>query len=151
MELHTMSVYARFKKDPDGFRKLVELLESTPLSRRQKMIEVGMDEDSVYTKRALEYVLSFEDVIKLPEEELAEVCAKAVPKILAYALNQKSQEVKDRFLRCAPRGKAVDIRDLLDMKIGPREISGAEIKIVEVARALERQGLMRTKRIPPGT
>ena len=71
-----MSVYARFKRSPEGFRKLVELLESTPPSRRQKMIDVGMEEDAEYTNRALQYVMNFDDIIKLPDTELAEVCAK---------------------------------------------------------------------------
>ena len=51
-----MGVYTRFKRNPDGLRQLVELLESTPSSRRQKMIDVGMQEDPDYTKQALQYV-----------------------------------------------------------------------------------------------
>ena len=129
-----MSVYARFKRDQDGFRKLVELLESTPASRRQKMIDVGMEEDPDYTRKALEYIMTFDDVIRLPELELAEVCAKAPSKMMAYALSQQPQDVKERFLRCSPR-----------------EITGAEIKVVETARDLERKGFVRIKKIPTNT
>ena len=68
-----MSVYARFKRDPGGLRKLVELLETTPILRRQKMIDVGMAEDPVYTEKVLKFVMTFEDVIKLPDVELAEL------------------------------------------------------------------------------
>ena len=68
-----MSVYARFKRTQEGFRSLIELLETTPMSRRQKMIDVGMAEDPVYTEKALSYVLTFEDVIQLPDLELAEL------------------------------------------------------------------------------
>ena len=146
-----MGVYARFKRDQDGFRKLVELLESTPVSRRQKMIDVGMEEDPDFTRKALEYVMNFDDIVRLPDLELAEVCAKAPSRMLAYALNQQPQDVRDRFLRCSPPVIAADVRDHLDAKMGPREIAGAEIKVVETARELERQGFVRTKKIPPNT
>jgi len=146
-----MGVYARFKRDDDGFRKLVELLETTPMSRRQKMIDVGMQEDADYTRKALEYVMTFEDITQLPDSELAEVCAKAPPKMLAYALSHQKPEVVERFLRCSPPHTATEVRDLIDVKVGPREITGAEIKIVETARDLERKGFVRVKKIPPNS
>ncbi len=46
-----MGVYSRFKKSAHGFRKLVELLETTPAARRKKMVEVGMLKDPDYTER----------------------------------------------------------------------------------------------------
>src|SRR5690242_9988567 len=94
-----MSVYARFKRDHEGLRKLVELLESTPLSRRQKMIDVGNAEDPEYTEKALKYLLTFEDVIKLPDLELAEVIGTAMPRITGYAISKSSPEIQERFLK----------------------------------------------------
>lgn len=142
-----MSVYARFKRSPDGFRKLVELLETTPASRRQKMIDVGMAEDPEYTRRALEMVMTFKDITELPDMELAEVCAKASPRMLAYALNLANEETKTRFLKCSKPRVAAEVRDLLGSKIGVAEVGGAQLKIVETARDLERRGFVRTKKI----
>jgi flagellar motor switch protein FliG len=142
-----MSVYARFKRNPDGFRKLVELLETTPLSRRQKMIDIGMAEDPEYTRRALEMVMTFKDIIGLPEMELAEVCAKAPPRMLAYALNLADEDTKKRFFKCSEPRIAAQLKDYLGMKIGPAEVGGAQLKVVETVRDLERQGLVRTKKI----
>jgi flagellar motor switch protein FliG len=145
-----MSVYARFKRDHDGFRKLVELLESTPASRRQKMIDVGMEEDADYTTKAMQYILDFQDIIDLPEMELAEVCAKAPPRMIAYAISQLSQDVQDRFLKvCKPKVLG-EVRDLMVVQVGLREIGGAQIRVIESARELERAGYVRTKRIPVG-
>ena len=145
-----MSVYARFKRDHDGFRKLVELLESTPVSRRQKMIDVGMEEDAGYTQKALQYILDFQDIIDLPEMELAEVCAKAPPRMIAYAICQLTQDVQDRFLKvCKPKVLG-EVRDQLEVQVGLREIGGAQIKVIESARELERAGYVRTKKIPVG-
>jgi flagellar motor switch protein FliG len=145
-----MSVYARFKRDQDGFRKLVELLESTPASRRQKMIDVGMEEDAEYTQKALQFVMDFHDIIDLPDLELAEVCAKAPARMIAYAISPLSTEIRERFLRaCKPKVFA-EVRDMLEVKIGQREIGGAQLKVIESARELERAGYVKTKRIPMG-
>src|SRR4051812_28580722 len=108
-----MSVYARFKRDPEGFRRLVELLETTPMSRRQRMIEVGMAEDKVYTEKALEYVLTFEDIITLPDMELAEVIATAPPRMTGYAVAKSPMDVKDRFLRNTIPTLSAQIRDFM--------------------------------------
>ncbi len=143
-----MGVYSRFKKSPDGFRQLVELLESTPMSRRQKMIDVGMAEDADYTRRAMEYILTFEDVLKLPEGELAEVCNAAQGRTLAMAIAQQPKEVQDRFVRCCKPAKGVEVKDFLGSKIELREIGGAQLKLVEVTRSEERKGHVKTKRIP---
>ena len=145
-----MSVYARFKRSPDGFRKLVELLESTPLSRRQKMIDVGMQEDPEYTNKALQYVMNFDDIIKLPEPELAEVCAKAPAKMIGYAIHALSEDEKKKFFSCCKRENVSEVRDSADVNVGPREIGGAQLKLIQTARELEGQGFVRVKKIPLG-
>lgn len=144
-----MSVYARFKRDPEGLRKLIQLLETTPVSRRQKMIEVGMNEDPAYTELALKYVMTFEDVMKLPDVELAELIATAPTRMTGYAVAKSSPEVQQRFLRNAIGSRAPEIRDFMEVPtVGLREIGGAQLKLVEVARTLEKQGLIKTKQIP---
>ena len=144
-----MGVYTRFKRDPSGFRKLVELLESTPAVRRQKMIDVGMAEDSHYTQKAMELMMKFDDIIGLPDLELAEVIAKAPSgRTIAYAIKPFASTITDRFLRNAKPQIAAEVRDLLTVEIGAREIGGAQLKMIEIARSLERVGLVKTKRIP---
>jgi flagellar motor switch protein FliG len=143
-----MGVYGRFKKNPDGFRKLVELVELTPSSRRQKMIDVGMAEDPEYTQQALQFVMTFKDILELPEDEMTELCAKAPPRFLAFALYNCSDEVKQRVLRCCRPGVGTEIRDFLDASVSSAEIGGAQLKIVETARDLERKGYVHIKKIP---
>ncbi len=146
-----MGVYSRFKKDPEGFRRLVELLESTPSSRRQKMIDVGMQEDPDYTLQALKYIISFEDVVHLPDLELAEVLAAAPPRFIAYAIYSAKQEIKDRFISKSIPRVAAEVREYLELpRVSPIQIGGAQIKLVETMRKLERNGILTTKRIPPG-
>jgi flagellar motor switch protein FliG len=145
-----MSVYARFKRDPEGFRKLIELLETTPISRRQKMVDVGMEEDSEYTEKALKYMLTFEDVMHLPELELAELIATAPTRMTGYAISKSPEVVKKRFLQNAPAKFAAEVRDFSEQEIGLREVGGAQLKLVEITRKLEKKGLVKTKQIPYG-
>lgn len=146
-----MSVYARFKKDPDGFRHIVELLESTPASRRQKMIDVGMQEDADYTKRAIEAMFTFHDVMKLPDMELSEMLATVPGQVTGYAIHAASQEVKDRFISQAQPRVAAEIKEYLEMpSVSLMQIGGAQLRLIEAARKLERQGLIKTKHIPQG-
>lgn len=143
-----MSVYARFKRDPEGMRKLVELLETTPMSRRQKMIDVGNAEDPDYTEKALGFVMTFEDVMNLPDLELAEVISAALPRMTGFAISKSRPEVKERFLKNAIGGKQAEIRDFMEVNPTLSEVGGAQLKLVEVTRGLEKKGLIKTKQIP---
>jgi flagellar motor switch protein FliG len=147
-----MSVYIRFKRDPEGLRKLVELLESTPAVRRQRMIGVGMNEDAAYTEQALKLVMTFEDVMNLPDVELAELIAVAPTRITGSAIAKSKPEVQQRFLRNAVGGKGGEIRDIMESPtITLSEVGGAQLKLIAVARSLEKKGLIKTKQIPQGT
>lgn len=143
-----MGVYTRFKRDPDGFRKLVELLETTPKVRRQKMIDVGMKEDPDYTQQALKYMMTFEDLLNMPETELAEVLNHAAAKMIGYAIAKADKETQDRFIRCTPQKKMGEVRDTLEFEVGLSEIGGAQLKLLSSAREMEKAGFVKTKKIP---
>ncbi len=144
-----MGIYTRYKKNPDGLRQLVELLEGTPASRRQKMIDVGMQEDPEYTQKALQYVFTFEDVTRLPDLELAEVLATVPPQFTSYAIHSATQEVKDRFLAKANPRVAAEIKEFLDSpQVTPMQIGGGQMKMIEATRKLEKRGLVKTKKVP---
>lgn len=143
-----MGIYTRFKRAPGGFRNLVELLESTPMSRRTKMIEAGMAEDPDYTERALQYVMTFQDIIELSDLELAELVAETPPRIIAYAIRNLGEDVKTRFLRNARGPVMAEIKDYLSVETGLKETGGAQLKVIEYARKLERRGAIKKKKIP---
>ena len=112
------------------------------------MIDVGNTEDPDYTARALSFMYTFEDVLKLPDNELAEVVGRAPPRMTAMAIATQAQETKDRFLKCAKTPVAIEIRDYLGGKVEIREMGGAQLKLVEATRQAEKKGLIKTKRIP---
>lgn len=114
------------------------------------MIDVGMEEDAEYTNRALQYVMNFQDILALSDGELAEVCAKAPAKMIAYSIRELADDVKKRFVSCCTRENMAEVRDTLEVPVGPREIAGAQLKLIQVARELEGKGFVRIKKIPLG-
>ncbi|OFZ80620.1 MAG: hypothetical protein A2583_10940 [Bdellovibrionales bacterium RIFOXYD1_FULL_53_11] len=143
-----MGVYTRFKRQPGGFRALVELLETTPVVRRKKMIDVGMAEDPDYTQDAVAYMLTFEDILALSDMELAELISKSPPRTTAFSVVSMSDEIKQRFLKCSKMPVTAELKDYLTAKATPTEIGGAQMKVIEVARQLERKGIIKAKHIP---
>jgi flagellar motor switch protein FliG len=143
-----MGVYTRFKRNPEGLRQLVELLESTPMSRRQKMIDVGMEEDAEYTQKALQFLLTFDDVRRLPPMELAEVLAEVPPRFIGYAIHAAPEDVKKYFIeKCTPK-VAAEIKEVLEIpNVSSQQIGGGQMKLIETTRKLEKKGLIKTKRI----
>lgn len=144
-----MGSLTRFKRTPEGLRQLVQLWETTPLVRRQKIIELAKQEDPEYTKKALEYVITFEDILKLPDLELAEVLAATPPQQTAYALHQTGNEVRDRIFSRVKLPLGHEIKEALaNSTPNPTLVEGAQLKMVEVTRKLERTNVIRTKKIP---
>lgn len=143
-----MGVYTRYKREQDGFRKLVELLESTPMSKRERMIDVGMEEDPEYTQKALSYCITFEDVVNVSDMELAEITSACPPRMTGLAIAGLSEEIKARVLKNTMPKFVQDIKDAMEEKAHMREVGGAKLKLITVARELERKGHIKLKQIP---
>ncbi len=144
-----MSVFARFKKSPDGLKNLVELWETTPLLRRQKMIEIGKSEDPAYTDLALKYVILFEDILKLSDDELKALLQDTPPRLAAYAIFSASEDVKTRWLEVANPPVRREIQEYLGTsQVPPTSIGGAQLKMVEITRKLVKKGEIHCKKVP---
>ncbi len=143
-----MGIYSRYKRSSDGLRRLVELLEGASSSSRKRMIDAGMAEDPEYTQLALKYVMTFEDIIQLPDLELAEVMYKAPPRFIALAMNGLPPEIQSRLMSCCPPKVAGEVREFQKSPCTPLEAGGARVKLIQVARELEKSGHIHTKQIP---
>lgn len=142
-----MAIYTRYKR-PGGLRSLVELLESSAPASRKKMIDKGLIEDEKFTRLAESYILTWDDVLKLSDPELCELLAKANPRAIGMSMIGLPPDQTQRFLRNSPMKSIGDIRELLEQKLGPREISGARILLVQATRELEKAGILKIKKIP---
>lgn len=139
----------RFKKSKsDGFRQFIELIESTPASRRKHLVDVSMQEDPKYTEEALKYIITFQDILSMPDLELAEIIANSKPRTLAFAIRTLGEDVFKRFLRNAPHILAAQIKDEASVGCGLAEVGSAQLKLVSIARDLEKKGVINLKKIP---
>jgi flagellar motor switch protein FliG len=146
-----MSVLSRFKNQQDGFRALIEIWESTPVDKRKKMIEVAQAEDPAYTAEALKLLLTFQDILQLPDLELAEVLSSANPRMVATAIAPLGEDIKARFMKNAKPNVIMAIREMAEVAAPAlREVGGAQLNLVTVARGLEKKGFVKTKKIPQG-
>jgi flagellar motor switch protein FliG len=145
-----MSMFSRYKRNPDGLRNLVELWESTPRERRESMIAAGMTEDPQYVNRVMQYMMSFEDILHLNESELSELLSASPSLTIAAAITKSPKDVRERFLRSALPQAMREIKERLGEQIELREVGGAQLKLVQIARKLEREGILKIKQIPAG-
>jgi flagellar motor switch protein FliG len=145
-----MSVYSRYKRDPEGLRKLVELLETTPLHQRKKMIQVGQAEDPVYTEKAISFVFTFEDVFAFSDIELTELIEICPTRVLGCALSKASKEIQNRFLKCCGPGNFAELKAWMATETTLRQVGAAQLRVVEAIRQLEKRGVVKRKRIPYG-
>lgn len=143
-----MSLY-RYKKNPDGLRQVVELWETLPAVRRQKIVDASREEDPKFVETALSLLISFDDVTKLPDLELAEIIGEAPARSTGYAINGAAKEVVDRFLRNTQSTKLAEIRDCVEStSVSSIDRGGGQVKLIEITRKLEREGRIRFKKIP---
>ncbi len=144
-----MGVYTRFKKNPDGLRQLIELLETTPAARRKKMIDVGMIEDASYTQKALEYMMTFEDVLKLSDLELTQLITDTPARLIGCAIYTCTDEIKNRFLNRSTPAIANEIKEILETpNISAAQIGSGQLKLTSQLRQLEKRGFTQYKRVP---
>ena len=145
-----MSVYSRYKRDPDGLRKLVELLEVTPLWQRNKMIRVGQEEDPDYTARALSLMFTFEDIERLSDAQLAELLSLAPPRLTGCAVSKSPQELQQRFLKNALPNVFGQLKESMMTDVPLKHVGAAQLKVVMAMRQLEKRGMIKLKKIPYG-
>ena len=144
-----MAIYTRFKKNPDGLRMLVALLESTAPYRREKMIDLGMLEDPEYTERALSYVITFRDILALSDPELTELLSHVPAQVAGTAAHHTDPDIKAKFERCAPGVMRAELHDIFTLEqCTDSHIGVCQLKMIAALRRLEQAGTIRIKKIP---
>jgi flagellar motor switch protein FliG len=143
----------RYLKDDDGFRKYVELMESTPTAKRQSLMEAARKENAAFVDAAEKCLLTFDRITRLPEMELAEVLGAndLKPEIVAVAiLSVPDLGLREQLTKSIPRASANNI--LLELKDRgepkPAEVGGARLQLIKKARELEKAGKLASVQMP---
>ena len=108
-----------------------------------------MLEDPDYTNLAMSYVITFEDVLHLPDIELDRLLAETPTRITAYAIYSANDEIKNRFLAHSRPRAVAEIREYFGTpNVTPIQIGGGQLKMIEITRKLEKRGIIKTKKVP---
>lgn len=143
----------RYLKDEAGFRRYVELMESTPTGKRQQIMATAKQENPLFVETAEKHILTFERILQLPALELTEVLGEKTLKAEALAvaiLSITDPSQRQRVVDGIPRNISAAI--LLEMKDRPPpqapEIGSARLQLIKKARELESRGKLKSVQLP---
>jgi len=143
----------RYLANDEGFRKYVELLETTPPRKRQEFIDAAKLENPRFAEAVQSCIITFERITKLPEMEVAEVLSAPglKPEMIATAIiSVEDQALRASLVKAIPRKQAglvqASMKDFPDPK--PNEIGAARLAFIQAARALERKGVLASFLMP---
>ncbi|MBY0372273.1 hypothetical protein K2X33_16450 [bacterium] len=131
----------RFKSSMQGIREFAILIEQSDPRSRAMILESAEKEDARFLAKALRKVVYFEEFQYLEEGILAEILAKASPKVLAFALIGMSAEFTEYLHKQLGFREKKMLRDEQENMKAASEafILGARAQVLKVARSLEAQ------------
>jgi hypothetical protein len=129
------------RRELDGFKEFVHNLETTGGMARQQIFIAGILEDPVFMQWVLRNTKGFEDLIKLPADELEAVLLhqEQIPKLFARALSGLPMEQVREVESGLPKFSSV-IRDELSYlppELAPAEREGAKVYLLKIVRKLQ--------------
>jgi flagellar motor switch protein FliG len=143
----------RYLKTEDGYRKYVELLESTPSAKRKTLLDSAKTENLLFAETAEKYILTVDRITHLPEMELTEVlgASSLTPAAVGVVLcSVEDTALREKLVAGLPR--ALSAKVILGMKENPTpepsEVGSARLKFIKAARELEKQGKLDSVQIP---
>lgn len=143
----------RYSKDDEGFRKYVELIESTPVNKRKDLLESARGENPIFADAVEKHMLTFDRIIRLPPLEVTEVfsAVELKPEIIAVAIcSVEDAELKERLIQSLPRKIAVAVHQEIKLDPAPEafKVGGARLQVIQAARSLEKVGKLKSVQIP---
>ena len=135
-----MSMLARYKK-PGGVQQLVALLESCLSKKRELLLNTIMAEDKEFGNMIRAKLLTVEKIFRWDPLFVCEVTTQLSERTLAVVLKGLPPEafaIATHTMRDLKKREVVNLLEVL--KPTAVEIESAQIKLVEKARELEKQG-----------
>lgn len=143
----------RYTKDDEGFRKYLELIESTPSAKRKAFLDSAKVENPKFAEAAEKYLLTFERILALPDLELTEVFGSRELKAAELAVGIASVEdvgIQEKIVKMVPRELSAAVLRLLkeDPNPKPYAVGIARLKIIQASRSLEKRGKLKSVQVP---
>jgi flagellar motor switch protein FliG len=133
------------KRQPaGGVRAVAEVLNRVEPAVAEVILAQVEQKDEKTAKQVRDMLFVFEDFLSLDAKGLKELIGKVDRKVLTVALKGTSEELQEHILATLSKRGAEMMREDMEA-LGPvkiREVEGAQRQIIDVARDLEKQGVL---------
>lgn len=144
-----MGMLDRYKKK-GGFHSLLQLLETSPISKREQFLLLIGGENPAWAEALRKRILTIDRVYSWDGQYLVEIFSRVQPMTLAYALAGNPEDQIESLLSCLPPISKRKITDLLaESDPTPAERSTCISKMLVDVRGLISQGVLRLEKIDP--
>ncbi|AHI05107.1 hypothetical protein BDW_02995 [Bdellovibrio bacteriovorus W] len=144
-----MGMLDRYKKK-GGFSQLLQLLETSPLTKREQFLGLIGGESPAWEEALRKRILTIDRVYAWDGQYLVEIFSRVQPLTLANALHGSEEAKVDGLLSCLPPISKRKITDMLaELNPTPAEKSTCISKLLSEVRGFIAQGILRLEKIDP--
>lgn len=144
-----MGMLDRYKKK-GGFYQLLQLLETSPTTKREQFLSLIAGESPVWEEALRKRILTITRVYSWDGQYLVEIFSRVQPMTLAYALHGSPPEQIESLLSCLPPISKRKITDLMaETNPSPAEKGTCVSKMVSEVRGFVSQGIIRLEKVDP--
>ena len=144
-----MGMLDRYKKK-GGFFQLLQLLETSPTTKREQFLTLIAGESPVWEEALRKRILTITRIYSWEGQYLVEIFTRVQPTTLAYALHGNPQEQVDQLLSCLPPISKRKITDLMAEANPTAAEKGTCIsKMLSEVRGYIGQGILRLEKVDP--
>lgn len=141
-----MSVLDRYKK-PGGFVQLLTLLETCGPQKKEKFLQMILEENPAWYDSLKQRLLSLERILAWPNEFLTEVTTRALPITLAAISKSLPEQQNKRLFHGLSHSQFAKVREISENKqFTPAEISSSIEKLLGDTRGLMQQGIIKVEK-----
>lgn len=134
----------RSRKTAGGVRAVADLLNRVEPAVAEVILAQIEQRDEKTAKQVRDLLFVFEDLLSLDSKGLKELVGKVDRKVLTVALKGTSEELQAHIYATMSKRGAEMLREDMEA-LGPvkiREVEGAQQQIIEIARGLEKDGVL---------
>lgn len=144
-----MGMLDRYKKK-GGFYQLLQLLETSPTTKREQFLTLIAGESPVWEEALRKRILTITRVYSWDGQYLVEIFSRVQPTTLAYALHGNPPEQIEQLLSCLPPISKRKITDLMtESNPTPAEKGTCVSKMLSEVRGFVSQGIIRLEKVDP--
>jgi len=131
-----------------GVEKYLAVFEQFNDKQQEEMLNKLSLSDPELCRQIREKTLRFRDIFTLDDQTLREILRKVERESLAVALNQESDEVREKVYGALPSGVAGILKQEVELSgsLPEQQIEEAKRKIVRQVRELEKEGWIKIER-----